>query len=147
MTIEPRAVARALAVGLGLAACAIAAQAQTIYRCGNEYTRIPCANGRPLESSDPRSAAQRAEARALLAQERRLAAEMEATRKRDQAALKSAAAASLSPVRSPAPAASAASGPKKPVAKKRLRKAQVAEGGDFVAGVPPTPKPKKSPAP
>jgi len=147
MTIESRAVARSVARALGLAGCLGTAQAQTIYRCGNEYTRIPCANGRPLESSDTRSAAQRAEARALMAQERRQAAEMEASRRRDQAALKPAAAASLGPVRSAAPAASAVPAAKKAVPKKHPRKAQDAEERDFVAGVPPTPKPKKAPTP
>ena len=146
MTLDPRAVARAISLALGLATCALAVQAQTIYRCGNEYTRIPCANGRPLESSDTRSAAQRAEGRALLIQERRQAAEMEATRRREAVALKPAAAASLSPAR-PDAAASAASAPKKTNWKKKPRKASTSDDRDFVAGVPPASKPKKAPAP
>ena len=147
MTIESRAVARSVAVALGLAACVLAAQAQTIYRCGNEYTRIPCADGRPLESSDTRSAAQRAEARALLVQERRQAAEMEATRRRDEAALKPAKAASLSPVRTAAPAASAPRRRRSRSRRSGCARPQGADERDFIAGVPPAPKPKKTPAP
>lgn len=116
-----------------LAAVAGRADAQTIYRCGNEYTRVPCANGRVLESSDPRTAAQRAEARKLVADEKRLGAELERRRRRDEAALKPAQAASLSA----APAASAAaSAPKKKSAKKRHRTVESAETRDFVATVP-----------
>ena len=147
MTLEPRALARAVVVASGLATCALAVQAQTIYRCGNEYTRIPCANGRALESSDTRTAAQRAEGRALLIRERRQAADMEKTRRREEAALKPAAAASLSPARAPEAAASAASAPKKTNAKKKTGKSKRADDGDFVAGVPPAPNPKKAPAP
>ena len=119
---------------------AASAHAQTIYRCGNEYTRIPCANGRALDASDMRSAAQRAEARAAVAQERRQAADMERDRRRNEAMLKPALATSLSPVHAAAPAASAAA--KKPVSKKKARKASVAGEPDFIAGVPGSSKKK-----
>jgi hypothetical protein len=110
------------------------AAAQTIYRCGNEYTRVPCPNGKPIESLEPRTAAQRAEARQQLIDEKRQGAEMERDRLRKEAALKPALASSLSA----APAAHAASAPsKKPSQKKRQHKVQSAEADrDFIAAVP-----------
>ena len=65
---------------LALLLCVVpfAAPAQTIYLCGgNEYTRIPCPDGRPIDALDTRSYAQRAEARRILAEEERRAKEME----------------------------------------------------------------------
>jgi hypothetical protein len=119
------------------------AGAQPIYQCGNEYTRIPCPNGRVLDSSDTRTSAQRAEARRLLEDQHRQAAEMERDRRRNEAAIKPAAAGSLS-ARPPA-VAPAASAPKKSKSKKKTRKPD-AEGDDFVAGVPGSGK-KKAPSP
>ncbi len=121
------------AILLGLVLGAGSAHAQTIYRCGNEYTRVPCANGRPLEAGDNRSAAQRAEARVLIAQERQLAREMEGARRRDEAHIKPAVAGSFGPAPLPGAAASAA---KKQTPKKK-RKVPAANDRDFLAGVPP----------
>ncbi len=136
----------AFAVAVATAFSAASANAQTIYRCGNEYTRIPCANGRALDAGDTRSAAQRAEARAAVAQERRLSTDMERDRRRNEAALKPALATSLSPVHATAPAASAAA--KKPVSKKKARKPQTNGEPDFIAGVPGSGKKKpKAPSP
>lgn len=112
------------------------ATAQTIYRCGNEYTRIPCADGRALDAGDPRSAAQRNEAHAVAAQERHQAREMEHDRRRSEAATPPKLAATLGPA-APAPAASA---PKKTTQKKKHRKVQLADERDFIAGVPRSPK-------
>ena len=78
----------AFAVALmGLSAAPLAA-AQTVYRCGPEgrvYSQTPCPQGRAVDVSDPRTAAQRADAQALaradaaraerLAQERRAEAQ------------------------------------------------------------------------
>jgi hypothetical protein len=115
--------------------CSAGAFAQTIYRCGNEYTRVPCSGGKALDVGDPRSAAQRAEARRLVAAEQRLGAEMERDRRRAEAELKPAGAASLGPV------ARAASAPvvkkKVPAARKKPKAASDTEAGrDFIAGVP-----------
>lgn len=63
---------------LGLASAS--APAQLIYRCGDTYSQTPCPGGRILESSDPRTAAQRAQARKAAAKERELAAKMERER-------------------------------------------------------------------
>ncbi len=83
------------ALTLGLATLA-AAQAQPVYRCGNEYTREPCPNGRLVEATDRRSSAQRAEAGRVAADERRLADDMRRERLAEQAAIKPALATSLS---------------------------------------------------
>jgi hypothetical protein len=121
---------------LSLLACLpMAAPAQTIYRCGtNEYTRIPCPDGRPVEALDTRSAAQRAEARRILAEEDKRGRQMERDRVKQEASIKPAAATSLKP---PA-AASAASAPKKSAAapKKPRRKAELDADRDFIAAAP-----------
>jgi len=82
-----RARALAAAALLSFAGCACAAQ--TIYRCGTEgnvvYAQTPCPEGRVVEATDPRSGAQRAEARRVAAAERRQAAEMARERKRQEA--------------------------------------------------------------
>ncbi len=93
--------------------------AQTIYRCGNEYTRIPCPQGKVVEATDPRTGAQRAEAVRVVADERRRAAEMKRERLDDHAALKPATAASLSAA--PAPPARPASAAERRLPKKKQR--------------------------
>ena len=116
-----------------VASAAAPAGAQTIYQCGNEYTRIPCADGRALDTADTRSGAQRAEARRLLEDQRRQGEEMARERRRNEAALKPAVAGSLS---APRPA-DAASAPGKPAAKKKRHKLKAKED-DFVATAPPS---------
>ena len=93
-------------------------QAQTIYRCGNAYTRIPCPQGKVVEATDPRTGAQRVEAGRVAADERRRAAEMRRERLADQAALKPGSAASLSAAPAP-PAKPASAAERRPVKKKR----------------------------
>ena len=112
----------AVAAGLGSSA---GAQAQPIYRCGSEYTSAPCPEGKPLSNPDSRSAAQREEARAGVEQQKRLAAEMERDRRRDEASIRPALAGSLGPSR-PAAAAPALRETKKKHHKKH------AFGGDGV---------------
>jgi hypothetical protein len=120
------------AIVAGVGCLAGSAGAQTIYRCANAYTRIPCPNGHPLESIDPRTAAQRAQARRLVADEKRQTADTSRERRRDEAALQPALASSLGPV---AALAVAASAPKNAVRKKRHRKVQLDDERDFVAEV------------
>jgi len=125
---------------LALVVCLVpfAAPAQTIYRCnGNEYTRIPCPDGRPVEALDGRSAAQRAEARRIAAEEEKRAREMRNDRLKEQAALKPAVASSLRA----APVPSAASAPKKPAKKKPRKVVEIDPDHDFVATVPAAAKP------
>ncbi len=83
--------------------------------------------------SDPRSAAQRAEAKRITAQERKQAAEMERARKEQLAAESPASAAGFNG-HPPALQASAASAPTKH--RKKKAKAKSVESADFKAVVP-----------
>jgi len=49
-----------LALVIVLAAATCAAQAQAIYRCGQNYSQNPCPDGKLIDSADQRTAAQRA---------------------------------------------------------------------------------------
>ena len=73
-----------------------ACYAQPVYRCGNTYSSIPCPGGQVVEATDPRTAAQRAEARRVASDEKKLAADMRRERLVDQGMQKPAAASSLS---------------------------------------------------
>lgn len=117
-----------------LALTGASASAQTIYRCGNEYTRIPCAEGKAVDP-DRRSAARVAEGRQVSEQERRLGNDMARDRRQREASLRPAAAASLGPRKpatGPLPAASASLKPKKKAKGKML----VVDERDFIAAVP-----------
>jgi hypothetical protein len=119
------------------------AQAQPIYRCGNEYTRIPCPGGHALEMSDPRSAAQRAEAQRLLVEEEKRGKAMERERRHEESAIKPAAATSLGPAAAAsAPAKSSKKTTKKSGSKKSpdTPKDPADRPPDFVAAAPPQPK-------
>jgi hypothetical protein len=109
-----------------LLACG-SALAAPIYRCGKTYSQTPCPDGGTVvEATDPRSAAQRAEARRIAAAERKAAADAERARQeKDKAA--TPAPASLG---APAPAASV------PVAAKKATKAKPSTDKDFTAVAP-----------
>ena len=77
---------------------ALGAQAQAVYRCGNTYSSTPCPQGKVVEATDFRTAAQRAEARRLAADDQRLAADMRHERLVNQAMQKPALASSLSAI-------------------------------------------------
>ena len=123
-----------LAAALLLCLVSAGSQAQTIYRCGNEYTRIPCPQGTAVEASDPRTGAQRAQAMSVTADERRRAAEMRRERLADQAALKPASAASLSAA--PAPPAKPASAAEHRPSKKKRAGSKPASSTPFTAADP-----------
>jgi len=55
------------------AALAQGVQAQTIYRCGNVYTQLPCPGAAPLQLSDPRQPEQKQQTDAASEQTARLA--------------------------------------------------------------------------
>ena len=119
------------------------AQAQLIYRCGpdgSEYSQTPCPGGKVLESSDPRSAAQREAAVRVAAQERKRAAELERERRAQQAAITPARAAGFNG--RPPPPDAAASAPERGKSKKRSAKAKPDNGAGFVA-VEPSAKKKR----
>ena len=118
---------------------AVTATATPIYRCGQTYSQTPCAGGKLIDSADPRTAAQRAEARRASEREKKLATQMERDRLGQVAA--SAPAAGTLDAR---PAASApkeaAKGRKKPA--KAVKPAKAASGNDVVVI---TPRPKAAP--
>ncbi len=124
------------ALAFVLLAAAGCTQATQIYRCGpggREYSQTPCAGGTVLESSDPRSAAQRAEARRVAAQERKLAADLARERERDAAANPPALATGFNARPTPPEAASAA---ERGRSHKRYAKSKKRESSDFVAYEP-----------
>lgn len=121
--------AAALALGL----VAMLAEAAPIYRCGQSYSQTPCPGGRVVDATDPRSAAQRAEARRALAKERQLAAQMERDRRAREAASPPAQATGFdSRAAAPEPAASQPT----PKAKKKGGKAKAKPARDFTAVAP-----------
>jgi hypothetical protein len=118
------------------------ANAAPVYRCGNTYSQTPCPDGKIVEATDVRSAAQRAEARRVAADEHRLAAQMKHDRLAEEAAIKPAGAASLS--EPPTAAASGGNGHlagKKKKASAKSKSTAVKSTTDFVAIDPSTRKP------
>jgi len=103
-----------------LAAAGTTAQAAgPIYRCGSSYSHTPCPGGTQLEAGDPRTAAQRAEARRMAAAERKAG---QALQKDRQAAEKKQRGAPAIASLGPAPAASAPTEEEgKPAAKSKRR--------------------------
>jgi hypothetical protein len=105
----------------------------TIFRCGQEYTSVACADGKALVVAAAVSAEQRAEARQVASRERALAAEMTRDRRAEEAAFRPALAGSLS---GPRAAATAPAEPTKKHARKRSKMATLDEERDFIAAVP-----------
>jgi hypothetical protein len=125
-----------LTLCLCLAAAANAVGAP-IYRCGpggKTYSQVPCADGTIVEATDPRTAAQRAEAKRFVEAERKRAADLERERK----AAEKAAAKDAPGAVGVGPAASAADDgrSRKQTAKAAKDKADQAAGKDFTAVVP-----------
>ena len=85
-----------LAALLVCLATAGAAQAQTVYRCGSSYSEAPCPQATQVDAADPRSAAQRADAQRVVADEKRIGDQMERERLALAASQKPALAGSLS---------------------------------------------------
>ncbi len=121
----------AMAALAGLASNA--AHAETIFRCGHEYTSVPCPEARTLVVASAVTAGQRAEAREVARREKALAAEMSRDRRVQEALVKPALAGSLS---APRVAAAAPTGAAKKHPKKRKKTASFDEERDFVAAVP-----------
>ncbi|HEY9068410.1 MAG TPA: hypothetical protein VIO33_25725 [Burkholderiaceae bacterium] len=120
-----------------------AAHAQMVYRCGSTYTHTPCPEGRVVAATDPRSAAQRAEAQRIAALESQRASQMEHERLTQEAAQKPAMATGFDS-RASATAAKAPSTEHGRHQKKKKHKAgKQGEGDDFVA-VDPTTLKKRS---
>ena len=126
-----------VALFLSLAAAAAAGAPATpstpIYRCGQTYTQTPCPEGRLIDSADPRTAAQRAEAKRVTEREKRLANQMERQRLGQGAASQPAAATGFDSRAASAPASAPAKVAK---SKKKAGKGKAASSPDFVATDP-----------
>ncbi len=112
--------------------------AETIFRCGNEYSNVACAHATTLVVAGAVTPEQRAEARDVARREKALAAEMTRDRREQEALAKPPIAGSLS---SPRVAAAPAKTGTKKHAKKHDKKAAIDEERDFVAAVPKAKKP------
>ena len=110
-----------------------AVNAETIYRCGNEYSNVACTNATSLAVVGAVTPEQRAEAREVARREKTLAAEMTRDRREQEALAKPALAGSLS---APRAAASTPPAAAKKNAKKHDRKAAIDAERDLVAAVP-----------
>lgn len=106
-----------------LGAAGMADAATTIYRCGpggREYSQRPCVEGTVLEGTDGRTAAQRAAAVRVEAQEKRKLAEMERERIAKETKNKPTPAQEINGLARPWDAA--ASSPERGAAKKKSAK-------------------------
>lgn len=110
-----------------------AASAAPVYRCGGgHYSQTPCPGGAVVDATDTRSAAQRAEARRVAAEERRKGREMERERvAAEKAAQREPAIASLGPQKAASEPAKAKLQPK---GKRKARKDK--DSRDFTAVAP-----------
>jgi hypothetical protein len=111
-----------VAAALVLATCPLLSDAAPIYRCGQSYSQTPCPGGKLIDAADPRSAAQRAEARRTAQRERQLADRLERDRQQQDATTPRPVATGID---AKAPAA-AASQPVPPKSKKKKGGAKAA---------------------
>jgi hypothetical protein len=93
------------AAALVLALCPALSHGAPIYRCGQSYSQTPCPGGKLIDAADPRSAAQRAEARRTAQRERQLADQLERDRQKQDATTPRSAATGID-AKAPAAAAS-----------------------------------------
>lgn len=121
---------------LMLACASATVSSAPVYRCGGgTYSQTPCPGGTLVEATDPRSAAQRAEARRVAAAERRKARDMERERlAQERRSAKEPAIASLGPQ-------AAASDPAKAASKPSSRKKTKPQDPNFTAVAPKRPQP------
>jgi hypothetical protein len=131
---------------MALLASACAAHAGApVYRCGSSYSQTPCPGGKMVEATDPRSAAQRAEAARITAREKKLADALERDRLDREAGIKPAQATGFNGRPNPpeAKAEPAKKKPKKKSAKSPKAKSKAASDADIVALEPPKAKAPK----
>jgi hypothetical protein len=78
-------------LALTLLACAQGSAAQTVYRCGSEYTQTPCENGSAIRTDDSRSASDRKAHQATVQKEKKTADALERQRLKEEQAAHQAA--------------------------------------------------------
>lgn len=126
----------------------LAAAAQTVYRCGpagNVYTQQPCADGRAIDVSDPRTPAQAAEARAEWRAQEQWARRAAQERQAEAAAHPPALAGGIGP-QAPASRVPEAAKPNRGRKDKRPRRGRpVHDDHGFVAIAPADGRPAKGP--
>lgn len=83
---SPRSRMRAIAIGLVCLLAMAQAQAKTIYKSGSNYTDTPCPQGIVLDTSDPRSPAQKAQTDQATVDAKALSGQLEKTRYSEEAA-------------------------------------------------------------
>jgi hypothetical protein len=103
MSIDRALVRRRTACTLSLLALSTAGAAppQTVYRCGPDgrvYSQMPCVDGRPVTTDDPRSATQQKAARDVAARDTQPARQSADERKQREASVKGQAAADIKSV-------------------------------------------------
>jgi hypothetical protein len=133
----------AVSLSLLLALASADVAAQKVYRCGpdgREYSQTPCPAGRELDVADPRSEAQRREAREAAAGDARLAKDLQAER-REREREAAARGTGLAGIRKPAEPQAATS--TKPAADKTSNKKKSGPkkptGATWTASAPPRP--------
>jgi hypothetical protein len=94
---------RSLVLLAALTAVQLAAAAETVYRCGSDYSKTPCAGGQAVQVDDSRTPAQQHQAEDAARREAKLAGQM-ARERQAQEAKAAKAAARIGPT--PAAAAS-----------------------------------------
>ena len=78
-------------IALALLTCAQGSAAQTVYRCGSEYTQTPCENGNAIRTDDSRSASDRKAHQATVQKEKKTADVLERQRLKEELAAHQAA--------------------------------------------------------
>jgi hypothetical protein len=63
-------------------------QAPNVYRCGNSYSQTPCPGGSPIDATDSRSSAQKAQSDAVIQRDKSTASSMEKSRLQEEEALR-----------------------------------------------------------
>ena len=116
--------------------------AAPIYRCGADgrtYSQAPCEGGRLIDAADPRSEAERVEARRVVAREHKAANDQERERRVREASQEPAQATGFSG----RPASAEAAAPAHPRVKPKHRSAKAKRGSDDFVAVEPRSVKKK----
>ncbi len=96
------------------------ANAQTVYRCGNNYSQAPCPAGAAIQVDDPRTPGQKQQADSATQRDAKLASTMEKSRLKEEAL----AAKKLAPKATKAVKHKPAQDKEKPATGKKKKKAE-----------------------
>ena len=124
--------------GLLAMATSLPLSAQNVYRCGDTYSQQPCPGGSSVPVADPRTAAQKSQADAVIRRE------AQSAQAQEKARLQREAQGPAVSVLQPSPAAPAPAAQDKPPVTKHKKARKPSEY--FTAKAPDKPKAPKSPA-